>query len=86
MTHVAGHVLAPLAVAAGGAPRQHAVVVGERDAEAVDLEFRHIAHRRFADAEAFADPFVERTQLVIGVGVVEAQHRLGVLVVSGAPS
>ena len=36
--HVAGDVLAPDAVAARHAADEHAVLVGERDAEAVDLQ------------------------------------------------
>ncbi len=43
--HVGRDVLAPDAVAARHAPRQPALPVGQRDAEAVDLQLRHVRQR-----------------------------------------
>ena len=62
------------------APRdQHAVLVGERDAQAVDLQLGDVGDRRVAEARALSHALVERAQLVLVVGVVEAEHRLQVL-------
>ena len=62
------------------APRtRHAVLVGQRDAEAVDLELGDVGHRRVAQAGALAHALVEGAQLVVAVDVVEAEHRHGVL-------
>ena len=49
---VLGDVLADPAVAAGGAADQHAVLVGERDRQAVDLRLGRVAELRGADVEA----------------------------------
>ncbi len=75
--HVGGHVLAAAAVAAGGAADQPAVVVGERQAQAVDLQFGHVADRP-GHVEPLAHALVEGQQFVAGEGVVEALHRRGV--------
>ena len=71
---VGSHVLAALAVTAGRAAHEAAVLVGQRDAEPVDLELADIGRGRGA-AQSSADPLVERAQLGLVVGVVEAQHR-----------
>ena len=49
-----GHVLAADAVAARRAAHQPAVLVGERDAQAVDLQLGDVRDRRVADARALA--------------------------------
>ena len=76
--HVRGDVLAARAVAAGGAAHQPSVLVGERDAEAVDLELGDVGHRP-CGVEAAPHALVERAQLLFVVGVVERQHRQQVL-------
>ena len=50
---VLGHVLADPAVAAGRAADQDAVLVGERDRQAVDLRLGRVAELRGADVEPF---------------------------------
>ena len=67
------------AVAARGAAHEAAALVGQRDAEAVDLQLGDVGHRRVAKARAFAHALVEGAQLVLVVGVVETEHRADVL-------
>ena len=79
---VAGHVLADPAVAAGGAADQDAVLVGERDRQAVDLRLGRVAELRGGDVEALevvADARLPGAQLLLVAGVGEREHRLGVL-------
>ena len=71
-------VLAADAVAARHAAHEPAVLVGERDAEAVDLQLGDVGDRAAARPcvrEAPAHALVERAQLLLAVGVVEAEHR-----------
>ncbi len=77
--HVGRHVLAAGAVASRGADEQPAVPVGERDAQPVDLQLCDVPDRLGAEAGSLADALVERFQLVLAVGVVEAEHRRDVL-------
>ena len=72
---VGGHVFAAHAVAARRAALQHAVLVGQRDAEAVDLQLGDVVDRPVAEAGGAAQAFVEGAQVVFVVGVVEAEHR-----------
>ena len=67
------------AVAARGAAHEAAVLVGERDAEPVDLELGDVVDGGVAQARPLAHALVERAQLVVVVGVVEAEHRPDVL-------
>ncbi len=73
--HVGGHVLAVAAVAARRAAHEAAVLVGERDAQPVDLELRDVRDRLVAGTRALPHPLVERAELLDVVGVVEAEHR-----------
>ena len=74
------HVLAAHAVAARRAAHEAAVLVGERDAEAVDLQLGDVRRRGASPSPApLTHALVERAQLVLGVGVVEAEHRHEVL-------
>ena len=70
---------APRAVAARRAADQMAVVVGERDAQAVDFHLGHVCNRRVAQAGALAHALVEGAQLLVAVDVVEAEQRREVL-------
>ena len=63
------------AVAACDAPHQPPVIVGQRDAESVDLELGHVVHGGISEAGPFTHPFVERAQLHLVIGVVETEHR-----------
>jgi hypothetical protein len=66
----------------GGAPRQHAVVVGQRDAQAVDLQLGDVVERLWraiVAGKSAADAFVESAEFIWRVGIVETEHRLGVL-------
>ena len=73
-----GDVFAARAVAARRAAHQPAVLVGERDAQAVNLQLGDVGDRRL-EPGAFAHALVERAQLLLVVGVVEAEHRRDVL-------
>ena len=85
--HVLRHVVATAAVTTGGAANQPSVFIGERDAEAIDLELCYVGRAAFAKAtaprlipaDAFTNALVERAQVGFVVGVVEAEHRLHVL-------
>ena len=55
------------------------VDVGQRDAQAVDLQLGDVGHGGVAHARALPDALVEGAQLVLVVGVVEAEHRRQVL-------
>ncbi len=69
-------VLALDAVAAGDAADQRAGrVVGQRDAQAVDLQLGDVRQRLVAGAERPAQPLVEGARIRLVVGVVEAEHR-----------
>jgi hypothetical protein len=73
--------LADLAVAARRAAHQHAVLVDERDGEAVDLRLGHEAH--VAHLHALASQVALRAQhpggqLLLVAGVGQRQHRLQV--------
>ena len=74
-----GHLFAARAVAARGAAHEAAVLVGQRDAQAVDLHLGDVRDRGVARARALAHALVERPQLLVVVGVVEAEHRREVL-------
>ena len=65
------------AVAARDAAHEAAVLVGQRDAQAVDLELGDVRRARCppARSSAAAEARVELAQLVLAVGVVEAEHR-----------
>ena len=75
---VDGDVLALHAVAARDAADQRAMLVGQGDAEAVDLQLRDIRELLIAGVQRAAQPLVERARIVLVVGVVEAEHRRGV--------
>ena len=79
---VVGDVLADAAVAAGRAAGEDAVLVGERDRQAVDLRLGHVAELAGGDVEALelvADARLPGAQLLLVAGVGEGEHRLGVL-------
>ena len=78
---VLGHVLAHLAVPAGGAAHQHAVLVDERDGEAVDLRLGHevhVAHLHALAREVALAAHHPRGQLLLVARVGEREHRLEV--------
>ena len=80
---VGGHVLAGGPVAARGTQREPALLVAQRDGEAVDLELRDVGQafrrlRRRRQPQALADAGVERAQLVVAERVREAEHRVPV--------
>ena len=78
---VLGHVLAHLAVPAGGAAHQHAVLVDERDGEAVDLRLGHevhVAHLHALAREIALAAHHPRGQLLLVARVGEREHRLEV--------
>ncbi len=69
-------------IAARRAAHERPVLVGEREAQAVDLQFRdviHLLHRLPGRGETPPHARIELTQLLFGVRVVETEHRLGVL-------
>ncbi len=68
------HVLAARSVTARRAADEPPVLVGQGDAEAVDLHLRDVVHPLVAEAAALPDALVERPQLVLVVGVVQAEH------------
>ena len=74
---VDGDILADDAVAACGAAYQSAVLILQRDAQAVDLQLGDIGHRSLKIVQTAAKAVVERAQLVVVVRVVQAEHRLG---------
>ena len=67
-------VVAPLAVAAGRALHELAVLITERDSDAVDLELDDIADR-LVGIKSLADAHVPLAKLVVRIGVVDRQHR-----------
>ncbi len=71
---VGGDVFAAHAIAARGAADQLPGLVGQGNAEAVDLELGDVGHRRVAEAGAFPEALVEGAEVVLVVGVVEAEH------------
>src|SRR5204863_287063 len=76
---VRGHFVAARAVAPRGAAEQPSLLIGERDAQAVDLELGDVRHGCLAEPAGLPDPLVERTKLAFVVRVVEAEHRRHVL-------
>ncbi len=71
-------VLADLAVAARRPADEHAVLVEQRDREAVDLRLGHELKLRVVDPlarEVGAHPRHPGAQLLLGAGVCERQHR-----------
>jgi hypothetical protein len=69
------------AVAARGAPLQHAVAVEQRDRQAVDLRLGDELERRVLDPlarEVVAHPLHPRPQLRLRAGVGQREHRLQV--------
>ena len=78
---VGGHVLADRAVAARRADREHAVAIGQRDREAVDLGLDDVAERHVVEPAAFEQAPIARVpgaQLVGVARVGEREHRLEV--------
>ena len=78
---VLGHVLADLAVAARGAAHEHAVLVDERDRQAVDLRLGHeadVAHLDSLAGEVALRAQHPGGQLLLVARVGERQHRLQV--------
>ena len=78
---VLGHVLADLAVPARRAAHQHAVLVDQRDRQAVDLRLGHEPDRRVLDAvllQPRLHPEHPGLQLLLVARVRERQHRLEV--------
>ena len=76
-TNVGGDVLAPQSVASGDSPNQRSILEGQGQAEAVDLELTDEAGP--AARGRLLDPPVKVQQLAFRVGIVQAQHREGVL-------
>ena len=73
--HVRGDVLAGAAVAPGGGAHQPALGVGQVDGQPVDLQLAQVGHRA---AGVALDPLGPGGQLLVGEGVVEREHPLGV--------
>ena len=74
--HVGRHVFAGDAVAAGDAAREPPALVGEREADAVDLQLGDVGERGLdRPVETAADAAVKVAQLGLVVGVLEAEHR-----------
>ena len=73
--HVVRHVFTVHAVTSRGAADETAVLVGERNAEAIDLELGHVGRRAPCSPRPLRSTIVERAQILFVVGVVEAQHR-----------
>ena len=77
--HVGGDVLALGAVAARGRLHQAAVLVGERDREAVDLGLgRQLDGRVGGEAQEAAHAGDEVDHVLVAEGVAEREHRHGV--------
>ena len=72
--HVHGDVCAARAIAARRAADQAAALVGQGDAQAVDLQLGDVRDRFVAQAGALPDAFIECAQLTLVVGIVEAEH------------
>ena len=72
---IRGHFFAAHAVAAGRPAHEASGLVRQRDAQAVDLQLRDIRDVSLSEARASAHAFVEGAQLLVVVGVVEAEHR-----------
>ena len=66
-------VVAPLAVAAGGAQHELALLVAERDGHAVDLELDDVGDR-LSRVQSPADPGIPLPDLVEAVGIVDREH------------
>ena len=76
-----GDVLADLAVAAGGAAHEHAVLVEQRHRQAVDLRLGHELERRVLDPlarEVVAHAVDPGAQLGLAARVGQREHRLQV--------
>ena len=73
---VGGDVVALLAVAPRQAQGESAPLVAERDRDAVDLRLHGVVDDLLA--QPLPDAGIELSQLLEGIGVVEAQHRRGV--------
>jgi hypothetical protein len=74
--HVRCHVFADDPVPASDASNQSALLIRESDAQAVNLELRYVRELRvLREPEATADAAVELAELVLAVGIVEAEHR-----------
>ncbi len=76
--HVLRDVLTPRPVAARGAAHQPSVLIGQRNAETVDLQLGDI-FRRCLDRQSLAHPLIEGPQFLFVVSVIEAEHRLQML-------
>ena len=78
---VGGDVLPHPPVAAGGRLHETAVLVEQRDGDAVDLQLAHVVDRVVvrSGTEAALQPLAPRQQLLGREGVVERHHRLAVL-------
>ena len=70
--HVGRDVVAPDAVAAGDAADEPALLVVQGHGKAVHLQLGHVLHLPLADQAE--DPRLELAQLVLAVGVVQAEH------------
>src|SRR5262249_23648041 len=77
--HVGRDVFAPGTVAARGAARESSVLVGQGDAEPVDLQFGDIRNNRVPQGGPPAYALIESAQLVFVVRVVETEHGTQVL-------
>ena len=73
---IGGHVVADLAVAAGGPRYEHPIDVPQTHRQAVDLVLDDVVIIR--GVQLLADPLIERPELVGTVGVVHAEHGDGV--------
>ena len=73
---VLGDVVAGFPVAPGGAEDEAPFLVAEADGDTVDLRLDHEAVG--GGEEVLGHPFGEFADLFLGIGVVEAEHRLGV--------
>ena len=79
---VLGHVLADPAVAAGRAADQDAVLIGERDRQAIDLRLGRVAELRGGDVEPLqvvGQAGLPGAQLLLVAGIAEREHLLGML-------
>ena len=79
--HVRRDVFAPEPVAARDPAPQPSLAIAQRDAQAVDLQLGDVGHaRRPLDlVHRLPDALIERPHLVLGIGILEAEHGRGMI-------
>ena len=71
---VVWHVFSARTAPARGAAHQAAVLVGQGDAEPVNLQLRDIRHRDIAEPGGSAQPLVKGPQVGFVISVVQTEH------------